>query len=71
MWYLWDGKQARPIEIADDQGYRRQRVSEALAELQERDLVECVNPDEDEKARWYRITELGREAWLPPRDEIG
>jgi len=71
MRHLWDGEEARPIEIANTQGKRRQRISEALTALEEKGLVECVNPDGDEKARWYKITDLGREVWLPPRDEIG
>lgn len=47
-----------PSEIAKLTGYRTTQISNALHDLKERELVECMNEDA-RKGRIYQNTELG------------
>ena len=47
-----------PTEIAEDSGILRNHISNVLRELNEKELVECINP-KSRKGRLYRLTEEG------------
>lgn len=63
MRQLYEEGEVRHNDLADRPETPPPRVSEHLDDLAEHNLVECVNPDSDERARWYRLTEHGREVW--------
>ena len=49
-----------PSEIASKTGLGTTQVSNSLADLKSRQLVECINND-DKKGRLYEITSTGKE----------
>lgn len=49
-----------PSEIASKTGLGTTQVSNSLADLKSRKLVECVN-EEDKKGRLYEVTDIGKE----------
>ena len=49
-----------PRDLAKETHIRPNYVSALLAELKEKDLVECINP-EVHKGKVYRLTEKGKE----------
>ena len=53
-----DGNVKIPTAIAQDTGIKTNHVSNTLAELRKRELIECINP-EARKGRLYRLTEKG------------
>lgn len=53
-----DGKVKIPTTIAKDTGIKTNHVSNTLAELRKRELIECINP-EVRKGRLYRLTDKG------------
>ena len=55
-----EGEVKIPTVIAKDSEIRSNHISKVLAELKERELVECINP-EVRKGRLYRLTEKGDE----------
>ena len=49
-----------PTQIARESGIRTNHISKTLKELNEHELIECINP-EARKGRLYRITDKGKE----------
>ena len=47
-----------PSELAEATVISRQHISHGLKELSQRDLVVCLNPEE-QRGRIYRLTERG------------
>nr|WP_319375820.1 helix-turn-helix domain-containing protein [uncultured Methanoregula sp.] len=48
-----------PTELAKKLDMERSTVSRAILELMEKELVECLTPDQ-RMGRYYRITETGK-----------
>lgn len=57
-----------PVQLAEETGIDKSNVSTKLGQLRERDMVECLNP-EDRKWRFYQLTDYGR-AILTKVEEI-
>ena len=55
-----DGDVKIPSEIANDTEIFQNHISNALRQLKEHELVECINP-EVRKGRLYRLTDKGDE----------
>lgn len=58
--YLRDYGPGLPSEIATDTDLAQPHVSRALSELRERDVVELLVPESQQKGRLYDLTESGR-----------
>lgn len=54
---------ATPTTIADESGLGITHISRALRRLEERDVVELIVPEDQQKGRLYALTESGEEAW--------
>ena len=54
-----EGKKLTPMELAKDTNIPLSHVSNTLAELLEKDLVDCLTP-ELKKGRLYDLTKEGR-----------
>lgn len=52
----------RPTDIASEIKVQRETVSRRITDLKEEELVEIMNP-EDNRNRYYRIAEKGKELW--------
>lgn len=57
-----------PSQIARDSDIKQNHISSTLKQLKERELVECINP-EDRKGRLYRLTDKGEEIAFNLDDE--
>jgi len=60
---------AIPSELADDLDKHPSRVSDALNELEKRNLAVLVAPEDQKKGRLRKITDHGREVWELLEDE--
>jgi DNA-binding transcriptional ArsR family regulator len=60
--YLSDHGPGLPSEIAAETDLAQPHVSRALSELRERDVVELLVPESQQKGRLYGLTEPGRVA---------
>lgn len=47
-----------PMEIAEETGIMKNHISKVLAELKDKDLIQCINP-EVRKGKIYRLTSKG------------
>lgn len=54
---------AIPKEIKTDTDRPYSRVSDALDDLRERELVELLVPEDQKKGRLYALTDRGEDAW--------
>lgn len=54
---------ATPTVIADESGLGITHISRALRRLEERDVIELIVPEEQQKGRLYAPTEKGEEMW--------
>lgn len=59
---LADGP-ATPTMIADEADCSLTHVSRALSDLEERDVVQLIVPEEQRKDRLYELTADGEELW--------
>jgi len=57
-----------PVQLAKETGIDKSNVSTKIGQLREKELVECINPD-DRKWRFYQLTAHGEEI-LKKIDEI-
>ena len=55
-----DGDVKIPSEIANDTEIFQNHISNALRQLKEHELIECINP-EVRKGRLYRLTDKGED----------
>ncbi|MFB6179536.1 MAG: ArsR family transcriptional regulator [Halorientalis sp.] len=60
---LASGGPAIPSELADSLDKHPSRVSDALSELEERDLVVLVAPEDQKKGRLRKVTDHGEKVW--------
>ncbi len=60
--YLSDNGPGLPSEISTDTDLAQPHVSRALSELRDRDVVELLVPESQQKGRLYDLTEAGRVA---------
>lgn len=67
---LEGGEVKIPSQIAKDSDIYVNHISNTLAQLRKRDIIECVNP-EVRKGRLYRLTDKGNDiaSKVEPRDE--
>jgi len=55
------GTTMTPLSIAKEMNLDKANISRRIAELAQRDMLRCENP-EDRKFKFYRITDKGRGA---------
>lgn len=60
---------AIPSELASDLDKHPSRVSDALNELEERNLVVLVSPPDQKKGRLRKVTDHGESVWELLKDE--
>ncbi|WP_410764776.1 ArsR family transcriptional regulator [Haloferax sp. DFSO60] len=60
--YLDDNGSGLPSRIASDTGLAQPHVSRALSELRDKEIVELLVPESQQKGRLYGLTELGSAA---------
>lgn len=61
--YLQERGSGLPSRIAADTGLAQPHVSRALSELKEREIVELLVPETQQKGRLYGLTDLGTHAY--------
>jgi len=54
---------AIPKTLKEDTNRQYSRVSEALSNLRDEDIVELLSPEERKKGRLYALTDRGEGAW--------
>ena len=54
---------AIPKTLKEDTNREYSRISEALGDLKDEEIVELLSPEERKKGRLYALTERGEEAW--------
>lgn len=54
---------AMPTQIQDDTGLQYSRISEAVSDLRDQDLVDLVVDEDTKRGRLYSITDRGEAAW--------
>ncbi len=54
---------ATPTNIADESGLGITHISRALRRLEDRDIIELIVPEEQQKGRLYALTEKGEAIW--------
>lgn len=54
---------ATPTTIAEESDLGITHISRALRRLEDRDIVELIVPEEQQKGRLYALTQKGEETW--------
>lgn len=54
---------ATPTSIADESKLGITHISRALRRLQDRDIIELIVPEDQQKGRLYALTEKGETVW--------
>ena len=54
---------ATPTTIADESGLGITHISRALRRLEDREIIELIVPEDQQKGRLYALTEKGERVW--------
>ncbi|MEE6210053.1 MarR family transcriptional regulator [Salarchaeum sp. III] len=61
---------ATPTDLAERTGYRQPHISRTLSELRDRNVVELLVPEDQQRGRRYGLSDRGTDVWERCRQDI-